>query len=52
MAVYGFCIEAPYLNFSKKTFTVIQFSTDVIGICEILELYSLADVLNCPSLTK
>ena len=44
MAVYGICIEAPYCPHKRSHCYSILFVT---GICEILELFSLADVLNC-----
>ena len=46
VAVYGngFCIEAPYC---PQNFFHCYSIFFVTGICDILELFSLADVLNC-----
>ena len=44
-----FALRFPVIH--KKIFTVIQFFF-VTGIREILELFSIDDVLNCRSLTK
>ena len=43
MAVHGVCIEAPYCPQKFFHFYSLFF---VSGICEILELFSLADVLG------